>query len=207
MSVAIRNVVLGTTMLLAGPTHAATQGGSWTLYPPQAQAYSTDVQQPINANGSSNFKNTGRSVIPVKFELSREIGPVVFQSIGSDAPTGNDISYLNFRPTSLLFKDLYNLSAVYSFSVGNCHGGSLRWTLTLRDPVSGQAGDLDIYYGTPPSYTECITPGDTQSGLNLITSPDARFEATKIGGVYYDTYANVLALVGDRVVTRSNLYS
>ncbi len=52
------------------------------------------VQQPINADGSSNFKANGKAVIPVKFALSQGIGAFVFESICSDTsrPT-NDYSY------------------------------------------------------------------------------------------------------------------
>ena len=45
---------------------------------------SAAVQQPINADGSSNFKANGKAVIPVKFALSQGPGAFVFESIWSD---------------------------------------------------------------------------------------------------------------------------
>lgn len=66
------------------------------------------VQQPINADGSSNFKANGRAVIPVKFTLSQGLGAFVFESIYSDNPgiTDNDFSYLSFVDC----KYMYNLA-------------------------------------------------------------------------------------------------
>src|SRR5215510_8125410 len=77
--------------------------GTWTLYPAQATTYMTSVQQPINADGSSNFKYNGKGVIPVKFALLAAPGPVVFQSIlsnGTDEnfPGTDDFSLLSFAP-------------------------------------------------------------------------------------------------------------
>ena len=69
-----------TILMLANDATAQSPAGTWTLYPPQATTYTTAVQQPINADGTSNFKSTGKAVIPVKFSLATAPGPVVFQS-------------------------------------------------------------------------------------------------------------------------------
>ena len=82
---------------------AQSPSGTWELYPPQTTVYTTAVQQPINADGTSNFKSTGKAVIPVKFSLATAPGSVVFQSIGSDADTSNDYSFLSFTPSALVF--------------------------------------------------------------------------------------------------------
>ena len=63
---------------------AQTPAGTWELYPAQTSSYATSVQQPINADATSNFKSNGKAVIPVKFSLSTALGPVIFQSIWSD---------------------------------------------------------------------------------------------------------------------------
>jgi hypothetical protein len=53
---------------LAGATQQSvsvqTPAGTWVLYPAQS-SYATSVQQSINADGSSNFKSTGKGVIPI----------------------------------------------------------------------------------------------------------------------------------------------
>ena len=162
--------------------------------------YTTAVQQPINADGTSNFKSTGKSVIPIKFTLTTAPGPVVFKSTGSDAETENDYSYLSFTPSaSLLFSQITALHAVYTFTQGNCHGGSLRWSVRLSPTQS-----VFIYYGDYPSFADCTT--SSQTGVNLIISPDLRFDTSQFpGGTFYDTYTHAVALLGSTPVIRASL--
>jgi hypothetical protein len=49
--------------------------GQWGAYPGQTTTYGAAVQQPINTDGSSNFKANGNAVIPVKFALSKGPAP------------------------------------------------------------------------------------------------------------------------------------
>lgn len=191
-----------TGITMTGTAMAQTPAGTWELYPPQATTYVTRVQQPINADGTSNFKATGNSVIPVKFALATTVGPVVFQSIGSDSDTDNDYSYLSFTPSvPLLFSELKTLSAVYAFSEGTCHGGALRWSVRLSPTES-----VFIYYGALPGFTDCTSAGAAnQSGLDMLSFTDARFDTMQVGGTFYDTYANALALVGNRPIVRASL--
>lgn len=196
-------------VLLGGTAAAApTTAGTWTLYPPQTQTtvYQAAVQQPINADGLSSWP-AKKGVIPVQFALSsaEETGPVVFQSIysdntspndgggscytGSGADHANDCSYLSFTPSSTLtFADITNLSADYSFTTGNCHGGALRWS------VETSLGNLFIYYGDLPNYTDCTT--NSQSGTNMIGLSDLRYDTSQIGGTFYDSYSDALSLLG-----------
>lgn len=189
---------LASTVLLA-----QTTTGTWEVYPPQATVYTTAVQQPINLDGTSNFKSTGKAVIPIKFALFSAPGPVVFQSIGSDTDTENDYSYLSFAPsTPLTFSQITNLSAVYTFTKGNCHGGALRWSVRVSPTQS-----VFIYYGAEPNTTDCTTPGQAtnQSGLNKIGLADLRYDTSQVGGTFYDTYAHAQALVGSLSVLRVSL--
>jgi hypothetical protein len=194
-------------LLVASSNYSFALDGTWTLYPPQTTIYKTTVQQPINADGTSNFKSNGKAVIPIKFSLAKGAGPVVFQSIGSDQDTTNDYSYLSFRPSiSLLFSDLGSVSANYAFTEGNCHGGSLRWSVTV-EMTPGVFKSVFVYYGSEPDTVECITggPETNQSGLNLLSYSDLRFDTGQVGGTFYDTYANALTLVGSKRVTGVSL--
>src|SRR5512141_2325980 len=109
-------------------TNVTTPNGTWTAYPGQQAIYQTSVQQPINTDGSSNFKANGKTVIPVKFSLSQGLGAFVFESIysdntstndgngtcgtGSGADHANDCSFLTFTPsTTVTFNDITRLSA------------------------------------------------------------------------------------------------
>jgi hypothetical protein len=204
----IYSVLAAVFAILGGGLARAQTTGTWELYPEQTTSYATAVQQPINADGTSNFKFTGKSVIPIKFSLSTAPGPVIFQSIGSDGsdatfPGTNDYSFLSFTPSvALTFNQITNLSAVYNFSEGNCHGGSLRWSVRVSPTQS-----VFIYYGGHPNFTDCTTAGPTinQSGITLINRPEARYDTSQIGGTFYDTYANAQDLVGSTAVIRASL--
>jgi hypothetical protein len=177
--------------IAAAPAAAsATTTGTWSQYPTGASAYSAQVQQPINLDGSSNWPSKSKGGIPIMFSLSSGTGAAVFQSIGSDTNTANDFAYMSFSPSpALTFSQITNLSATYAFASGNCHGGSLRWEIDTAQ------GNLFIYYGAGPNFTDCTTAN--QSGTNMLTLTDARFDTSQIaGGTFYDTYANALVLVG-----------
>ena len=179
-----------------------TPNGTWDAYPGQSATYQAAVQQPINADGSSNFKANGRAVIPVKFALSQGTGPLVFESMYNDNPgiTDNDFSYLSFTPnTPVTFNGITGLSAVYAFTLGNCHGGALRWSVRTSPTQS-----VFIYYGGYPNFTDCTT--SSQSGVNMINMADLRYDTSQYpGGTFYDTYAHAQALVGSSPIIRVSL--
>src|SRR6266567_6880781 len=143
-----------------------TTTGTWTLYPAQATINQVSIRPPVNTDGSSVWSS--KATVPIQYDLLAGYGPVVFASYGSGSPA---FSYLDFTFTSpIAFSQLTNLSAVYAFASGNCHGGSLRWQVTTA------AGNVFIYYGGYPNFTDCNTPGPStnQSGLNMLTLSDLR---------------------------------
>jgi hypothetical protein len=207
------SLVLGALIaagLMVSPASAATTTGTWTQYPTGATVYQAEVQQPINTANTSNWNSKSKGAIPVMFKLSSGTGSAVFQSIYSDqnfvvppytgtGPCGfgtalvnaNDCAYMSFSPSpGLTFSQIGNLQATYTFaSGGNCHGGSLRWEIDTSQ------GNLFIYYGAGPNFTDCTT--SNQSGVNMIQQTDARFDTSQIaGGTFYDTYAHALTLIG-----------
>jgi hypothetical protein len=176
-----------------------TPNGTWDAYPGQQDFFQTSVQPPLNADGSSNFKANGKAVIPVQLTLSQGVGAFVFESIGSDTSTANDYSYLSFTPnTTVTFNDITELSAVYAFTTGNCHGGALRWSVRVSPTQS-----VFIYYGDEPNTTDCTT--NSQSGTNMIGLSDLRYDTSQVGGTFYDTYVHALALVGALPIVRASL--
>ena len=98
--------------------------------------------------GLSRFKSNNNAVIPVKFALSQGTGAFVFESIGSDTATTNDYSLLQWQAKAsngtFTLNQLTTLIANYQFTLGDCHAGSLRWTVTLND--NGVNRNLDIHY-------------------------------------------------------------
>jgi hypothetical protein len=159
--------------------------GGWSASPGQTTISASSIQQPINADGSSNFK-ADRGVIPIKFGLSTGSGPFVFESTSTRA-----YSWLAYAPSSpMTIADITNLSSVYDFTPGNCHGGSLRWE------IDTPAGNLFVYYGAEPNTTDCIG-AENQSGVNLVSLSDLRFDTGQFaGGTFYDTWANANTLLG-----------
>lgn len=204
-------------LLPASTAAAATTAGSWKFYPAQSYqdststttetAYQAAVRAPINADGSSNFP-ARRGVIPVQFDLlsgtnstttvTRTYDPPVWQSIGSNNPadTSDDYTVATFTPsTNLTFKTVTNLSATYAFTLGDCHGGSLRWTINVTH--NGVSQNVYVYYGDPGGVQSC-TGAASGSGQNLIsTGATNRFEIQGAGAPVYQTYADVQAVVGD----------
>jgi hypothetical protein len=59
-------VAAATVVAVAAFTTAAwaVLGGTWVAYPGQPPTYQTEVQQPINADGTSNFKWNARPSFP-----------------------------------------------------------------------------------------------------------------------------------------------
>jgi hypothetical protein len=192
------------TVALTGVVTAATTG-TWEAYPGQSTTSTTTVQQPINIDGSSNFKANGKAVIPVKFSLATGTGPLVFESIFGDASTDNDFSFVTFTPSlSMTFNEITNLSASYAFTLGDCHGGSLRWQVRTSPTQA-----VFIYYGTPPEFGNGGINGcapASQSGSNLIGLSDLRYDTSQYaGGTFYDTYAHTQALIGSTPILRASL--
>jgi hypothetical protein len=196
----MNRVVAGAIMLLASCSMLSAQlAGTWTLYPPQATVNTANIEQPINADGTSIW-SANKGVVPVQFDLATSPGPVVFSSIGTT------YSYLSFAPTSsLIFSDITTLSAVYTFASGNCHGGALRWSVTVQTGTGAKS--IFIYYGGYPNFTDCTTAGPftNQSGLNMINQSDLRYDTSQLGGTFYDTYAHAVSLAGASPVVAATL--
>jgi hypothetical protein len=177
------------------PTPPPTTG-TWTQRGSSSSTYQAAVQQPINTANTSNWNSKSKGAIPVMFKLSSATGPTVFESIGSDASTANDRSYVRFTPDApMTFADLYELSAEFNYTLGDSHGGSLRWQ------VNTASGNLFIYYGAAPSFT-----GTSGSGENMIGQSDMRYDTSQfVPGTQYNTYANALTLLGSTPVTSVQL--
>jgi hypothetical protein len=193
-------VIAGFLVSQASASPVTTLNGTWASYPGQQAIYQTLAQQPINADGSSNFKAKANGVIPLKFALSEGQGDFVFESIGSDSNLDNDYSFVSFTPaTPVTFNEITELSAVYAFTLGDCYGGALRWAVRVSPTAS-----VFIYYGALPSFVSCTDTAD-QSGVNLLNLSDARFDLSQVGGPWYGTYSQAQQLVGNQPIIRASL--
>ena len=197
--------------------------GTWAAYPGQSTTYGAAVQQPINADGSSNFKANGKAVIPVKFALSQGTGAFVFESIFSDNPanTANDYSVLQWQAKAsngpITLNQLTTLIANYQFTLGTCQGGSLRWTITLND--NGTERNLDIHYqpghdslseqtcaaGTSGHNMLDLTSTDPYVVINQFTYAGTPYTFTSANPAYNTTYADALSQLGNLVIVQDGI--
>jgi hypothetical protein len=208
--------------LLVSPASAATTTGTWTQYPTGATEYQAEVQQPINTANTSNWNSKSKGAIPVMFKLSSRVGPAAFESIYSDNATdtttgspcatghANDCAFVSFTPSpSITFNDIATLKTNYQWITGDCHGGSLRWSVSTSPTQA-----VFIYYGSVPQFGNggvdgCnpLNPGGVdQSGVNMIGQSDLRYDTSQyVGGTFYDSYAHAQTLVGNDPVLRASL--
>jgi hypothetical protein len=187
-------------LLGSSASAATTTAGTWEQYPTGATEYQAQVLQPINTANTSNWSSKSKGAIPVMFSLSSRVGPAAFESIGSDAGTANDYAYLSFTPAAAkTFNDITALKTDYTVTLGNCLGGSLRWSVRTSATQS-----VLIYYGDYPNFTDCTT--NSQSGTNMIGFSDLRYDTSQyVGGTFYDSYAHAQTLVGTTPVIRASL--
>jgi hypothetical protein len=151
--------------------------------------YQAQVQQPINADGSSVF-SAKRRTIPIKYKVQKQtvttttttatVYPGVLDSEnGLSYPAKGAYGALVWSPPSgsgLTVSDLTSLVAHYTWSAGADHGGSMRWEINTPD------GNIQVYFGDPDSY-----------------------EASQLGhSPMYDTLANVLAATVPSGITIGN---
>jgi hypothetical protein len=215
-------------LVIALPTAASTfypptANGQWAAYPGQSTTYGAAVQQPINTDGSSNFKANGKTVIPVKFALSQGTGAFVFESIFSDNPanTANDYSILQWQAKAangpITLNQLTTLIANYQFFDGDCQGGSLRWTVTLQD--GAEQRNLDIHYqpghdsvseqtcaaGTSGHDMTDLASTDPYVVINQFVYPGSPYTFTSANPVYNTTYSDAVSQLGNLVVVQNGI--
>jgi hypothetical protein len=184
--------------------------GTWTQSGSSTKTYEAAVQQPINTANTSNWSSKSKGGIPVMFKLKEATGPEIFQSVYSDQSDQNDSSYMSFTPSGpMKFADLRNLTASYQFVAGDCAWGALRWELSLDvDNDGSHDGNAWLYYGdTASGWTKC-TGVFSNSGVNMMTLTDARWDNSQLGsfgGTYGQTLAQTRALFNNATVLSATL--
>lgn len=100
----------------------------------------------------------------------------------------------------LTFADLQELSVTYRILEGGFGAGSLRFSVGIDQDADGSAdGNIFVYVGESPNFDD--EPGDWTASGNLLASGDLRIDTSQVGGTFYDTLENAIALTeGDAVV-------
>jgi hypothetical protein len=133
--------------------------------------------------GDATFVQPGNGS-PTAVELAS--GDTTFSGIDFDLADGTT------------FADLESLGTDYIFTEGSCAGGSPRFQINVEDEDSGDTGNIFVYIGPPPNYTDCPQNVWVETG-NLLSGTIDTSQLT--GGTFYDPYAEALADFGDYVVT------
>jgi hypothetical protein len=216
-------LALAAVLPAAASTFYPASNGQWGAYPGQSTTYGAAVQQPINADGTSNFKANGKTVIPVKFALSQGTGAFVFESIFSDNPaiTANDYSILQWqaKPSNgpITLSELTGLIADYSFFAGDCQTGSLRWTVTLQDGAAQR--NLDIHYqpghdslseqtcaaGTSGHNMVDLGSTDPYVVINQFTYAGTPYTFTSANPAYNTTYSDAVSQLGNLAIVQNGI--
>jgi hypothetical protein len=153
------------------------------------------------AGGPNQFSTFGNATV-VSSGHSRNDSAVELVSDTSAAVPYAGISYTpkaHGHQPALTLGDISTLSATYKVTEGGIGGGSPRFQIGLDEDGEGTAdANVFVYIGTAPNFTD--PTGDWTSTGNLIDSSDMRFDTSQIGGTFYDTYDDAVALAGDDAV-------
>jgi hypothetical protein len=188
----------------AGTASAATyHQGHWTLDAPGGSSYQAQVQQPINADGSSIFSAKSRT-IPVKWKVT-QTQSFTFESLSGATTVDNGLySALSYTPPAgTTFEQITGLQAAAAFTSGTNHGGSLRWSVTVPEiQYQGQPANVFVYYGTGPNFTDSLV----QNGNLIANTADLRVDTSQIpGGTFYDTWSHAVSLLTGQSVSDVSL--
>lgn len=122
------------------------------------------------------------------------------------ATPADDFGGISFDDANgITFSSFSSLSADYNVTNDDCGWGSPRFSIRMDtdgDTVSN--GNIFVYMGPVPSFTGCTQNTFVPTG-ELIGSTDTRFDLTQLGGPFYGTYANALALLGSDTILRISL--
>ncbi len=180
------------------PLFGQNTGGTWETTVQQGDG-SLEVSA-VPPLGNEGAMNCNRHVIPVKFAPSSEENLLLASDL-SDADAVNDASSITFDPedAALTVSDLTNLTAVYDVVDGDCGGGALRWSIDTT------AGNVFVYYGAVPAFTDC-SGAEGQSGVNVLSLDDARVDSSQVyPGTQVNTWDAFVAANPDLVVEEISL--
>ncbi|MCK6483936.1 MAG: HYR domain-containing protein [Phycisphaerae bacterium] len=144
-------------------------------------------------------------LLPDEWELFYQAnlvaGGLELRSLAAETPPFGAAVWTPSSP--MTFADLDTLSADFEMQTGCFIGGSPRFGVGVDCDNDGFTdGYVFIYFGTPPNYNDCPPLNTPQSTGNLIGLAGNVYDTGQVGGTFYDSYANALALVGTCDVTR-----
>ena len=130
-------------------------------------------------------------------------GVLTLVSNTGDTDTTNDFSGARFTDTGVTtFSSITTLSTEFNVTDDDCTNGSPRFQ--IRVATSTGEKNVFVYLGPTPSFTGCSQNTWIVSG-DLSDSTELRVDLTQVGGAFYSTWAQAVALVGTLHVTGISL--
>ncbi len=118
-------------------------------------------------------------------------GNTVVETVSDSDPGYGGIDFDVSAGTT--FADLTTLSTDFNVTDDNCGGGSPRFQLNTS------SGNIFVYLGDYPGYNTC-TPNTWEDSGDLLET-GMFVDTSQVGGTFYDTYDNALALYGGLTIT------
>jgi hypothetical protein len=191
-------------LMTAGAASAGTYAsGPWTLIAPSADTYTAQVQQPVNADGSSVF-NHKSSTIPVQYKVT-DTKSFAFESVvGGDSgvtPTADTAySVASYTmPSGVTVGDITGLVADFTWAYGENHSGGFRWQVVTP------SGNIMVDYGDAGTSLQTGTAGSGVNMVNSVAATENRCESTQVGGTLYTPWSYVVSNFGGLAVTEIDL--
>jgi hypothetical protein len=125
----------------------------------------------------------------------------------ANVDSDDDYSGVSFKPANgTTFASISHLGTDYKVQAGNCGGGAPRFSIGIDLNGDGvRDKSVFVYIGDATGFSCNAALQMWQTTGNVIGVPDLRYDLTQVGGTFYDTYANALALVGSKTVTGISL--
>lgn len=116
----------------------------------------------------------------------------------STVDTADDFGGISMTDANGTFiSGLTQLSTDYNVTDDNCGGGAPRFSIRVDSDNDNvvSAGDkrVFVYLGAHPNYNTC-TPNTWTASGNLVTAANPVWDASQVGGTFYDTFANASTL-------------
>jgi hypothetical protein len=169
---------------------------------PRIAAASAVAVALIGANAALAFSSSDYSLLGDATYAAGNASPRSVQLVSDADPGYGAVDYHVASGTT--FAELEALSTDYRFEADDsCAGGAPRFSMGLSDQDSGDSGNIFVYLGDAPNYTNCPAGVWTNSGDLLGSEP---LDTTQLdGGTFYDSYADALAKYGSYEVTSLQL--
>ena len=127
-------------------------------------------------------------------------GTATLVSDTSNTATTDDFSGLRLPlPTGLTLAQITQLSTDFNVTDDDCGGGSPRFVISY-----GANENVTVNLGPSPNFVGCA-PGWLSTGNLVGTSDKLRVDTSQVGGSVDSTWAQALALVGNRTISSISL--